>query len=258
MYPQDPQAPPPWSQTGQPPRPVPPPGPAPYPPGQPFGAEGYPPGPPAPQPRRRVSTRLAVGLSLGIVALLLLCGGIGVAGSLYFLRDTDQDTDEAGPNRGAIPGVVDHRRQSPALLTRNHRPGRVEYSLQPPVGGDHAPRWQNCEGDVYRTEIPAEHAVHSLEHGAVWVTYRPDLAREDVDRLEARVKGRGYVLISPYPGLDEPISLQAWGYQLKIESAEDDRIDAFVTEYRKTASLEPGATCGSGSTTLGTTPDPIN
>ncbi|HEV2089048.1 MAG TPA: DUF3105 domain-containing protein [Cryptosporangiaceae bacterium] len=187
-----------------------------------------------------------MGLALGIPVLLLLCGGIGIGG--YFLYRADV-------NRGTGSEVVDYRQKNPGILTRTHATGRVNYPVTPPVGGDHSVYWQNCEGDVYADLIPSEHAVHSLEHGAVWVTYRPDLPRDDVNRLEDRVRGRDYLFMSHYPGLDRPISLQAWGYQLKVDSADDPDIDAFIQKYRRTASLEPGATCGSGSTTLGTTPD---
>ena len=46
------------------------------------------------------------------------------------------------------------------------------------MGGDHFARWLAC--DVYDEEVPAELAVHSLEHGAVWVTYDPELPAEQV------------------------------------------------------------------------------
>ena len=47
------------------------------------------------------------------------------------------------------------------------------------------------------------------------------------------------MLMSPYPGLDAPISLQAWGYQLKVDNADDGRIDEFINALRKNATSEP-------------------
>jgi hypothetical protein len=109
--------------------------------------------------------------------------------------------------------------------------------------------------DLYTAPIDNEHAVHSLEHGAVWVAYRPDLPKNQVNALAKKVRGKDYMLMSPFPGLDKPISLQAWGYQLKVESASDDRIDRFISAFRRTASVEPGATCSQGTTTkTGTQP----
>ena len=55
--------------------------------------------------------------------------------------------------------------------------GSVELPVVPPVAGEHNAAWQNCTGNVYDAPIANEHAVHSLEHGAIWITYRPDLAR---------------------------------------------------------------------------------
>jgi len=54
--------------------------------------------------------------------------------------------------------------------------------------------------------------------------------------------------------LDRPISLQAWGLQLKVDSPADPRIDQFIQEFRISAAPEPGATCSGGVTATGTTP----
>ena len=43
---------------------------------------------------------------------------------------------------------------------------------RPPPGGVHAPFWQNC--GIYTEPVEAKNALHSLEHGAVWLTYDPD------------------------------------------------------------------------------------
>src|SRR4029453_14915014 len=113
----------------------------------------------------------------------------------------------------------------------------ITYTIQPPVAGEHNPTWQNCMGDVYTEQIANEHAVHSMEHGAVWVTYRPDLPKDQVDALAAKVRGQEYMLMSPFPGPDNPISLQAWGYQLKVDNASDGRIDEFIESLRGNATV---------------------
>ncbi|MEK8110503.1 DUF3105 domain-containing protein [Micromonospora sp. M12] len=64
------------------------------------------------------------------------------------------------------------------------------------VGGSHNTAWQNCTGDVYDAPIAAEHATHSMEHGAVWITHRPDLPAEQVQRLAERVRGVDYMMLS--------------------------------------------------------------
>lgn len=150
----------------------------------------------------------------------------------------------------AIEGVVDFRTEQPEMIAPSHTENPVFYEVQPPVGGPHHPQWQDCNGAVYPEPVIDVHAVHSMEHGAVWVTYRPDLAPDQVELLAARVRDTEKIFMSPYPGLDPPISLQAWGYQLKVDDASDDRIDEFIRALRVNASLEgPGIPCHGGVTT---------
>jgi hypothetical protein len=157
-----------------------------------------------------------------------------------------------------ISGIVDYRKKDSAMLTRNHKFGVLKYKVNPPVGGDHNPNWQRCQGDVYTAQIPSENAVHSLEHGAVWVTYNPDLPQAQVDVLKSKVQGNDFMLMSPYPGLDSPISLQAWGFQLKVTNASDKRIDAFIRDLRQNAAMEPNTPCSTGSYVTGTGSTPFD
>jgi len=158
-----------------------------------------------------------------------------------------------------ISGIVDYRKKDPAMLTRNHVTGVVNYKVSPPVGGDHNPNYQRCAADVYNAPIANENAVHALEHGSVWITYRPGLPASQVAQLTAEVKKYSdFILMSPYPGLSSPISLQAWGFQLKVNNASDSRIDQFVKDLRVNASMEPGIDCTSGNYVTATGTQPHN
>jgi hypothetical protein len=97
----------------------------------------------------------------------------------------------------------------------DHRSGSLVYAENPPAGGAHNPLWQNC--GVYDQPLYNEYAVHSLEHGAVWITYRPDLDAAGVAQLKTLVEGRSYTLLSPYDGMDTPVAASAWGAQLKVD-----------------------------------------
>jgi Protein of unknown function (DUF3105) len=128
-----------------------------------------------------------------------------------------------------------------------HEDGIVEYPQTPPAGGPHHPRWQTC--GVYDAPIKNEHAVHSLEHGAVWITYQPDLPAEEIEALANLTRRGTHRLLSPYPGIDSPIILSAWGYQLKLESSDDPRLLEFLLQYEQGATTpELGATCAGGET----------
>lgn len=118
----------------------------------------------------------------------------------------------------------------------------VDYEMTPPVGGPHNPTWLNC--GVYEQEVPAEYAVHSLEHGAVWVTYNPDdVSGADLDALRSQMP-RTYMILSPFPGLEAPVVASAWGVQVSLDGIDDPRLNDFIVKYRQSPDApEPGALC---------------
>jgi len=192
-------------------------------------------------------------LVAGVVVLI----AVGIIGYGVFAaaRSSNEASTPWEERAGAIEGIVNYRDSTDKTITsREHKPGPLTYSTNPPVGGDHNPRWQNCTGDVYTEPIPKEHAVHSLEHGAVWVTYKQGLPADQVEKLKSKVEGQDYTLMSPIANLDKNVSLQAWGYQLKVDTVDDGRIDDFIRALRLNASVEPGASCSSGVTVTGDTP----
>lgn len=181
------------------------------------------------------------------VVVLIAVGiiGYGVFASVQGSRPWDEQVAE-------IEGVVNYRAQkNPQIDDQTHKEGAQTYVTNPPVGGAHNQTWQNCMGDIYSEPIANEYAVHSLEHGAVWITYKQGLAADQVTALQSKVQGQDYMFMSPIANLDKNISVQVWGYQLKLDDANDARIDEFIKTTRVKASLEPGAACSSGNTTTG-------
>ncbi len=130
-------------------------------------------------------------------------------------------------------------------VTSEHTTEPVTYEQTPPVGGNHSPTWLNC--GVYTEPVQNENAVHSLEHGAVWVTYRPDLPAADVEKLVGEVPDT-YMVVSPFEGLDAPVVASAWGTQLKLTGVDDPRLAEFIKAYRQGPQTpEPGASCTGGT-----------
>lgn len=123
-----------------------------------------------------------------------------------------------------------------------HVQSAVDYTMTPPAGGPHNPTWLNC--GIYEEEIPAEYAVHSLEHGAVWVTYDPERVQgSDLDALRDAMP-RSYMILSPFPGLDAPVYASAWGVQVALDGVDDPRLRDFIIKYRQSPDApEPGALC---------------
>ncbi|CAN5200904.1 DUF3105 domain-containing protein [soil metagenome] len=131
-------------------------------------------------------------------------------------------------------------------LTATHVDGTVdyqaEYGMDPPAGGNHNAVWLNC--GVYDQPQENEHAVHALEHGAVWITYDPDaLSESEVETLRSEAPST-YSIVSPYPGLPAPVVISAWSAQVQLDGVDDPRLEQFVQKYWKAATApEPGAAC---------------
>lgn len=182
--------------------------------------------------RRQRTVRISV---IGVVSLAVI-GGVAAAVVLGTSKS-------GGSSAASIAGV-----KSYSNLSRNHVQGKVKYAQNPPVGGDHNPVWLNC--GIYDKPVANENAVHDLEHGAVWITYRPDLPAAQLATLKSQVKGKDYLDLTPYPGLPTPVVASAWGKQLQLQTASDPRLAKFISTYRKGPQTpEPGAPCTGGTGT---------
>lgn len=188
--------------------------------------------------RRRRNRLMGLVVALAAVAVVLAVTVALVAGT------GGSGTRRPPPAASADLSAV----QTFTGLSRNHVSGTVDYPQTPPVGGDHAPIWQTC--GYYPSPVPNEQAVHSMEHGAVWITYAPSLPSAQVTTLRRLAQKQTYLLVSPYPGLPSPVVASAWGAQLRLPSATDPRLAAFVARYREGPQTpEPGATCSGGAGT---------
>lgn len=146
---------------------------------------------------------------------------------------------EATPPPPPIAGL-----QTFVVDSYDHVDGPVDYPQDPPVGGPHHPVWQDC--GFYDALVVPERVVHSQEHGAVWITYGPDLSQRELTLLQRLAERNDYVLVSPYPEQTEPVVVSAWGAQLRLEAATDPRLREFVRVYAGNGP-ELGAPCDGGS-----------
>ncbi|MCB0192394.1 MAG: DUF3105 domain-containing protein [Anaerolineae bacterium] len=143
-------------------------------------------------------------------------------------------------------------------LEQTHVDGNVDYNEVIPAGGPHNPVWQLC--GIYDEPVRPENAIHSMEHGAVWLTYQPDLPEEDVEQLRSVVRqqrsaqGEAMIILSPEPDLESPLVATAWRVQLTLDDVNDERLEAFLDRYQRGPFYpEPGANCtfgGIGEPTL--------
>ncbi len=132
-----------------------------------------------------------------------------------------------------------------AVASREHTDQDLDYPTRPPAGGDHLGIWHNC--GVYTVPLLDEAAVHSLEHGAVWVTYRPDLGAEAILGLTGELVDREKLLVSPHPDQIPPVVATAWARQLALDGPDDPRLKAFIGRFTDgDAAPEAGVTCQGG------------
>jgi hypothetical protein len=178
---------------------------------------------------------MSAALGIGILTLT----GCVVAQDATPTPDAGADIfDPAVAEATPIPEVETFEVES-----ATHTTDPVDYPQDPPVGGPHDPSWQKCA--VYDAPVRPENAVHSMEHGAVWITYQPDLPESDREVLAKLAEGQRFLLISPYPGLEDPVVASAWGAQLRLDDVNDPRLRAFIDRYAGNGP-ERGASCDSG------------
>ena len=196
------------------------------------------------------------------------------------LKETKDDSGIPGVkayDTTAAPAATGQPAADPAKnpgIEHDHVEGTVKYATVPPVGGPHNAAWMTC--GRYTLPVPNERAVHDLEHGAVWITYRRGLPADQVTALSALFKrqkdavvtaggqtatpGGKYLDLSPWTddSLPSPVVISAWGRQLDVDSATDPRLQQFIDKFRLQANLtyEAGAQCTApgGDASLGGRP----
>ncbi|HEX7739356.1 MAG TPA: DUF3105 domain-containing protein [Marmoricola sp.] len=225
------------------------------------------------QQQRAERRRLLIGTSVVVVVLAALVIGVVVGISANKKKPakagdqiipstptgqtTVQSTPKTEPNKTGIKGVTAYDTEGwpgdgkshTGALAHDHVDGPVTYAVLPPVGGPHNGTWMNA--GVYTKPIPSERAVHNLEHGAIWITYRPNLAQSQVRQLQDLVgkqsmidegsNSNRYMDLSPWASnaLPSPIVVSSWGYQLKVDSPTDPRIQQFIDKFRHNKTYTP-------------------
>lgn len=197
--------------------------------------------------RRAEQARERRNRILTIAASVVVVAGLVVGGIVLVQSQSDDSTAADGKGKGHFVTGSDGVRTWKGTLGRNHVAKTVAYPMEPPVGGDHNQVWMNCNGDVYTKSLNNMNAVHSLEHGAVWVTYTDKAKKSDVEALAAKVKKTPYTLMSPDDKQKDPIMLSAWGHQRTVTGANDPNVDKFFEKFVQGAQTpEPGAACTNG------------
>ncbi|MFI6081013.1 DUF3105 domain-containing protein [Streptomyces sp. NPDC051217] len=196
------------------------------------------------QMRRAERVRERRNRIITITASAVVVAALVGFGAFVLNKESDEKKEQ---EQAAAEPVKGEKSWDAEKLGRDHVAEAVKYPQTPPVGGNHNQAWMNCAGDVYKEPVPDVNAVHSLEHGAVWVTYNDKAPEADVKALGDKVGKTQYSLMSPVKEQAGAIMLTAWGKQVTVDSAKDPRVDQFFTKYvQGPQTPEPGAACTGG------------
>ena len=114
----------------------------------------------------------------------------------------------------------------------------VDYKTNPPTSGSHYA--EPADWGVYGEAIPDERLVHNLEHGGIWISYRPSISDAAKDRLTALAKSyKSKVIMVPREKNDTDIALVSWGRIYKMGIASDGSFDEkaiknYIKKYKDT------------------------
>lgn len=140
-----------------------------------------------------------------------------------------EDTSKPVPVSKNVPGT-----QEFAIVGREHiesgTPGG-NYNSDPPTSGPH---WNGpANKGVYDKEFPDEQLIHNLEHGYIWISYKPGVGDDVINKLKAIVEKNDWkIVMEPREKDDAKIILAAWGRLLKMDDLNENTVRDFINTYR--------------------------
>lgn len=162
-------------------------------------------------------TEKKIIIGIALTTLVILIGGV------WFLsvQDVKQQEKESRPYVGE---KIADMGASHVKQGESH----AQYNSNPPTSGPH---WGDgvAGAGIKDKEIPDELLVHSLEHGAVIVSYKSDLPQDQVEKLKNVFnEASGKKIMVPRKNLDVPIALTSWGWILKLQTIDEAKIKDFI------------------------------
>ena len=112
-------------------------------------------------------------------------------------------------------------------------PNNFVYNSNPPTSGPHF--GQPAEWGIYKEEMADEILIHNLEHGGIWISYKPGVSEEIRKKLEAFYEKYGRkIIIVPRAKNDSDVALAAWNRLDKFNAADysDERVEKFIKAFR--------------------------
>ena len=117
---------------------------------------------------------------------------------------------------------------------REHVKNKDYDGDQPPTSGPHA---DPVEWGAYTTEVSDVRAIHNLEHGGIYVSYRPDLPKDQLGKLKkllfAPFSDRDFqpkkIVLAPRAANKGPIILSSWRRSETLTKYDEQKIQDYVS-----------------------------
>jgi len=99
------------------------------------------------------------------------------------------------------------------------------YTSNPPSSGGHFAR--PAKPGLYDYEINDKILIHNLEHGQIWIAYRPQISRGALNDLRSVVDefSKSKIVMAPRSANDYDIAIAAWQYVYKFNVSGDRLTD---------------------------------
>ena len=105
------------------------------------------------------------------------------------------------------------------------------YNSNPPTSGWHYVT--SAQSGIYDKPFPDEQLIHNLEHGHIWIAYRPNLPKDQIEKLADIAKSYGSkVIMTPREANDTPIAIVSWEYLYKTDILDEAQVKVFIDAYR--------------------------
>ena len=127
------------------------------------------------------------------------------------------------------PKIVAPGEVFPSLGQQHVLPSSPEimYNSNPPTSGPHYAT--PAQSGIYDTEFPDRELIHNIEHGHIWISYEPNLPKDEIEQLAVIAKSYGTKIIMASRAKDDsPIVIAAWQHLLKLNTVDEAQIKTFV------------------------------
>lgn len=166
---------------------------------------------------------------IGLISLLII-------GAFGFIAVKSKNR----PPQGERPGTAQEDKGQQHVAEGSKQYGGPE----PPASGEHG---QPIPWQVYKQEVPDMNIIHNLEHGGIYISYRPDLPADQIDQIE-KLFSKPYsrekfspikAIVAPRAANEAPVIMSSWTRSMKLDSYDEEKM---VEYYLRNVGQAPEGT----------------